>query len=92
MPLILVNEPIYIGDGANSDLHYNAWSPRWAYDLYRSTFAEWADTQAVSYWDAWDLIPSAEFTDSPVHLTPSGSSMLARWLSETLQAQHIARQ
>jgi len=92
VPLILVNEPIYIGDGANSDLHYNAWSPRWAYDRYRSEFGILADQYDWTYWDAWDIIPSSEFTDSPVHLTPAGSSQLARWLSETMQAQHIARQ
>lgn len=92
VPLILVNEPIYIGDGANSDLHYNAWSPRWAYDGYRSVFTKLADLYQWTYWDAWDIIPSSEFTDSPVHLTPAGSSLLARWLGETMQAQNIARQ
>lgn len=92
VPHIFVNEPIYIGSGENSDLHYNAWSPRWAYDLYRDEFAQVTDQYGLRYWDAWDIIPPAEFTDSPVHLTPAGSTMLAQWLAETMQAQHIAQQ
>lgn len=89
---IFVNEPIYIGSGENSDLHYNAWSPRWAYDRYRDEFAQVTDLYGLRYWDAWDIIPPAEFTDSPVHLTPAGSTLLAQWLAETMQAQHIAQQ
>jgi hypothetical protein len=92
VPLILVNEPMYIGNGANSDLHYNAWSPRWAYDRYRNEFDQLAASNQWLYWDAWDIIPPSEFTDSPVHLTPAGSTMFAQWLSETMQAQHIVQQ
>ncbi len=33
VPLLLVNEPIFISSGQNSDLRYNAWYPRWAYQF-----------------------------------------------------------
>jgi hypothetical protein len=32
VPLIVVNEPIFISDGQNSDYRYNAVSPRWDID------------------------------------------------------------
>ena len=77
VPLILINEPIFISDGENSDLRYNIWYPRWAYDQYREIYAEEAEANDWVYVDLWDRIAAEEFTDSPVHLTPEGSSQLA---------------
>jgi hypothetical protein len=36
-------------------------------------------------WDAWDVAAPAEFTDSPVHLTPAGSRVFAAWVGERLR-------
>jgi hypothetical protein len=80
VPVLVVNEPIYISDGRNSDLRYNAWYPRWAYDDYRERLAAAADGAEWGYLDLWDAIPPAEFTDSPVHLTPAGTARLAELL------------
>jgi hypothetical protein len=33
--MVLVNEPMLISDGHNSDIRYNFFYPRWAYDEYR---------------------------------------------------------
>ncbi len=77
VPVLLVNEPIYIADGENSDLRYNFWYPRWAYDAYRDLYAAQANTHDWRYLDLWDAIAPAEFTDSPVHLTPAGTRRLA---------------
>jgi hypothetical protein len=79
-PVLLVNEPIFISTGRNSDLRYNLWYPRWAYDTYRALFAEVADQQSWRYLDLWNWINAAEFTDSPVHLTPQGTQRLAEHL------------
>ncbi|MAS34149.1 MAG: hypothetical protein CL610_09085 [Anaerolineaceae bacterium] len=84
IPVLLVNEPIFISDGENSHLRYNFWYPRWAYDNYRDTFAQMADTNKWHYVDLWDRIAGSEFTDSPVHLTPEGTSQLADILSEAI--------
>jgi hypothetical protein len=84
LPLLLVNEPIFISDGKNSDLRYNLWYPRWAYDQYRELYALFATARGWDYLDLWDAIEAAEFTDSPVHLTPEGSSQLAERLSEAV--------
>jgi hypothetical protein len=77
VPLLIINEPIFISTGENSDLRYNAWYPRWAYDGYREQLAQTASEQGWLYLDLWDAIPPAEFTDSPVHLTAAGTGLLA---------------
>jgi len=77
LPVIIVNEPMFISDGANSDVRYNSFYPRWAYDQYRTLMAQEAEQNGWEYLDLWDSIPPEEFTDTPVHLTPAGSQMLA---------------
>jgi lysophospholipase L1-like esterase len=77
VPVLIVNEPIFISSGANSDLRYNSWYPRWAYDQYRALLAQEARANGWQYLDLWDSINPAEFTDSPVHLTATGTRALA---------------
>lgn len=84
VPILMVNEPIFIADGENSDLRYNFWYPRWAYDRYRDLLAEAAAKNDWNYLDLWDSIAPSEFTDSPVHLTPEGSRQLSDFIREGL--------
>ncbi|MCB0029796.1 MAG: hypothetical protein KDE28_17905, partial [Anaerolineales bacterium] len=81
--------PIFISNGANSDLHYNAFYPRWIYDEYRVFLAATAERNGWPYVDLWDAVPAEEFTDTPVHLTPAGTRQLAdlilSYLEENLQ-------
>lgn len=77
VPVILVNEPMYISAGTNSDVRYNSFYPRWAYDQYRAILAETVAPGGWTYLDLWDAIPPEQFTDTPVHLTPAGSRLLA---------------
>jgi len=86
VPLILINEPTFISDGENSDLRYNIWYPRWAYDQYREIYAEEVEANGWVYVDLWDAIAPDEFTDSPVHLTPDGSSQLAEMIEEVIRS------
>jgi hypothetical protein len=76
IPLLIMNEPIFVADGQNSDVRYNFWYPRWAYDAWRALMTETAAAGGWRYADLWDAAPPAEFTDSPVHLTPTGSRAL----------------
>jgi len=81
VPVVLVNEPIFISDGANSDVRYNAFYPRWAYDAYRAWLADEAQSAGWTLLDLWDALPDAPcYTDSPVHLTPECSAALAQEL------------
>lgn len=83
--MLLVNEPMLISDGLNSDVRYNFFYPRGAYDEYRSTLEETAATNNWNYLDLWDLVPANEFTNSAIHLTPSGESLLADEIAEAIQ-------
>lgn len=86
-PVILVNEPMFISSGENSNQRYNSLYPRWVYDQYRALLAELAAENDWRYVDWWDIIAPDEFTDSPVHLTLDGSQALAdRLLTIILEA------
>ncbi len=76
-PILFVNEPMFIADGANSDIRYNFFYPRWAYDDYRMLWNKHAQHNGWNALDLWDLIAPGEFTNSAVHLTPAGSARLA---------------
>lgn len=83
-PILLINEPMFISGGTNSDLRYNSFYPRWAYDQYREMLAETAVAQSGNYLDLWDAISPDEFTDTPVHLTPAGSKQYADLIAPKL--------
>ena len=84
-PVLFVNEPIFISQGKNSDIRYNALYPRWAYDDYHRLLAEQSQKQGWNYLDVWNLVPASEFTNSAVHLTPAGSQILADQVGARLQ-------
>ncbi len=84
IPLIVVNEPIFIATGQNSDLRYNSFYPRWAYDAYRELFTEQATVNQWRYCDVWDAMPAESFTDSPLHMTSQATGELSRILGEML--------
>jgi lysophospholipase L1-like esterase len=78
VPVLIVNEPMFISNGQNSDLRYNSFYPRWAYDQYRELLKRQAAAHNWHYLDLWDSIAPAEFTDTPVHLTPHGMAQFAQ--------------
>ncbi|MBL8107821.1 MAG: hypothetical protein JNJ72_19800, partial [Anaerolineales bacterium] len=79
-PMILVNEPMLISSGNNSDIRYNFFYPRWAYDEYRKMMFALSEENNWMYVDLWDILPANEFTNSAIHLTPAGEKMLAEHL------------
>ena len=76
-PVLLINEPMFISQGQNSDIRYNFYYPRWAYDDYRRIMQEQSLVQGWNYADLWDAIPAEEFTNTAVHLSPTGNQLLA---------------
>lgn len=74
VPVLFVNEPMFVSDGENSDLRYNFFYPRWAYDSYHDLIAETASQNGWLYLDAWNAIDFGEYTDSAVHYTPAGAA------------------
>jgi hypothetical protein len=85
-PLLLVNEPIYIASGVNSDVRYNNFYPRWAYDQYRDNVAQKAQNISLPYLDLWNTIPTKYFTDTPLHFNKVGEHLLMEQLNPALQS------
>ncbi|MEJ2012442.1 MAG: hypothetical protein P8X64_09510 [Anaerolineales bacterium] len=80
VPVLLVNEPMFISQGLNSDLRYNFYYPRWAYDLYRRAIHTQAQIEGWQLVDLWDELPADVFTDSAIHYSPLGAERLAQLL------------
>lgn len=81
IPLVVVNEPIMISAGENSDIRYNYFYPRWAYDQYRRDLADITGEHSINLIDAWDWVDAHQFTNSAIHMTPAGESVFAERLS-----------
>lgn len=88
-PLIFINEPILISDGENSDLRYNFFYPRWAYDQYRELLFEQSIENNWTYYDLWDIVPLDEFTNSAVHLTAKGEAMLVERIADVILSETV---
>ena len=91
VPLILVNEPVMISNGENSDIRYNFYYPRWAYDAYREELNRRADAGGWIFVDAWDVIDRQEFTNSAIHFSPAGVGTLAEVVSDVVKGQTPCR-
>ena len=87
IPIILINEPMLISAGKNSDLRYNYFYPRWAYDQWREMMSAQAETRKWNYLDLWNIIPANEFTNSAIHLTSTGESLLASRVEQYITLQ-----
>jgi hypothetical protein len=86
VPIIYVNEPIYLSDGENSDIRYNFFYPRWAYDQYRQLFAEYCQQNDWQCLDEWDLVSPDEFTNSAIHMTPQGTQQFAFQIENAIRS------
>jgi hypothetical protein len=83
-PIILINEPMFISNGLNSQIRYNFYYPRWAYDEYRNLLANFCLERSLTCWDIWNLIPPDEFTNTAIHMTPQGTAQTAQWIATAL--------
>jgi hypothetical protein len=86
-PVLLINEPILISKGQNSDIRYNFFYPKWAYNKYRFLMDEKAQQNGWNYLDMWaDILPD-QFTNSAIHLTPAGEALMASTVENLIQMQ-----
>jgi hypothetical protein len=83
-PILFVNEPILIASGENSDIRYNSFYPRWAYDEYREILEGKVQESSWSYLDLWDVVPANMFTDSAIHYSPEGAERVVEQLSDPI--------
>ena len=85
VPVVLVNLPICIADGLNSDVRYNETYPQWIYDQYRQFISDWTNEQGQLYLDFWNTIPPSDFADQNFHRNVSGENNFADQLTPELQ-------
>ena len=83
-PVLLVNEPVLVSTGKNSDLRYDFFYPRWAYDQYRQLLAGLSQQKGWRYLDVWNLAPEGEFTNTAIHLSPVGEALLTQRLGAAI--------
>ena len=81
IPMIVVNEPIFIVTGQNSDLRYNELYPRWAYDAYRAALNDWIKTKGYAFYDYWNALSVEEFGNEVFHRDPQGELHFAELLA-----------
>jgi hypothetical protein len=86
-PVLLINEPILVSTGKNSAVRYNFYYPRWAYDQWRQMMSQKAAHQGWNYLDLWNLVPADQFTNSAIHVTPAGETLLAGHVEQTILQQ-----
>jgi hypothetical protein len=83
-PVLLFNEPMFISQGKNSDLRYNFYYPRWAYDDFRQIMQAQSQQNGWNYQDDWNVVPASEFTNSAVHMTPEGEAQFAKLVAQRI--------
>ena len=86
IPMLVVNEPIFISDGENSDIRYNFFYPRWAYDEYRQLLAQQSQIDGWDLLDEWNLISPQEFTNTAIHMTPAATTVFARQIQAKISS------
>jgi hypothetical protein len=85
VPVILINEPIFISPGGGGEDRYNFYYPRWAYDFYREVLRRKSEENGWRLIDLWDFMPPSAFTDTAIHTTEDGAQALAEALLDRLQ-------
>jgi hypothetical protein len=88
IPLLLVNEPILISSGENSDIRYNYYYPRWTYDAYRQMLDENNAVFGIDYLDLWNRVPESQFTNTAIHTSPAGTKMVAESILSHLNSRY----
>lgn len=86
VPILIVNEPMFIANGANGMVRYNLTYPRWAYDQYRVAIAKEAQNAQWNYLDLWNAISPEYFSDAGLHLSAAGERLLIEQINPTVQS------
>ena len=85
VPVILINEPILISQGENSEVRYNYYYPRWAFEQYRAIIKNTFDKFKTPFYDFYNLVPEDMFTNSAIHLNRDGEDLLVKEITSILK-------
>jgi hypothetical protein len=86
VPILIVNEPMFIAPRADEMVRYNSTYPHWAYDQYREAIAVQAGSAGWNYLDLWNAIPPQYFLDASLHLGVEGERLLIEQITPPVQA------
>lgn len=85
IPFVIAQAPMFLADGENSDLRYNASVPRWAYDQYLDLLSECVLAVTDStYIDLRSAVQPEQFTDLPFHYTAEAAQSVATFLGQQI--------
>lgn len=86
VPMLIVNEPIFVVDPQIAPVRYNPVYPRWVYDQYRQHIAVQAQNAGWNYIDLWNAVPPDEFVDARFHLSVAGERLLVQQIRPAVQS------
>ena len=84
-PLLIINEPMLISTGENSEIRYNYYYPREAYDSWHEALLARAETAGWNLLDLWDVLENENFTNSAIHYDAESAGILSQWVLEQIE-------
>ena len=76
-PVLIINEPLLISSGKNSEIRYNYYYPREAYDTWHEELAARAQEKQWNFLDLWNVLEAEDFTNTAIHYNSENASVLA---------------
>ena len=86
VPVLIVNEPIYLVPEERAAVRYNAVYPRWVYDQYRGHITSQAEIAQWNFLDLWNTVSPEYFADAYFHLSVEGERLLIQQINPALQS------
>ena len=84
-PVLLVVEPMLISSGENSEIRYNYYYPREAYDSWHKDLLARADAAGWNLLDLWNVLENDSFTNSAIHYDAESAGILAQRVLEKIE-------
>jgi hypothetical protein len=86
IPLLIVNEPLYVGSGPNSDVNYNSYYERAVYDRFRVALTGFTQQHQLPFLDLWNFLPPENFSNTALHYNLDGNRKIAQEVMQNLRA------
>ena len=84
-PVLLINEPMLISSGENSEIRYNYYYPREAYDSWHEALQARAEAAGWNLLDLWDVLENEAFTNSAIHYSAESAGLLAELVAGQIE-------
>ena len=85
VPVLILNEPMLISSGQNSEIRYNYYYPSEAYDSWHDALISRAEENHWNLLDLWNSLENESFTNSAIHYNAAGAARLADLTLEKIE-------